>query len=80
MKPGVQKVKVAHPGGAHRPYHSRWAISVYGKEPGVPDEDYEGYEESLEEFANNGEGGEGCFTVHLEEGCPFGTFGTQPFT
>jgi hypothetical protein len=40
-----------------RGYHSRWALSVYGKEPGVPDEEYVGYEESLEEFEKHGKGG-----------------------
>lgn len=37
-----------------RPYHSRWAVSVYGKDPSVPPEDYEGYEEELAEFEKNG--------------------------
>ena len=37
-----------------RPYHSRWAVSVYGKDPSVPPEDYEGYDAELAEFEKNG--------------------------
>lgn len=36
-----------------RPYHSRWALSVYGPEPGTPPEDLVGYEEELAEFERN---------------------------
>lgn len=37
-----------------RPYHSRWAVSVYGKDPSIPPEDYEGYEKELAEFEEHG--------------------------
>ena len=43
-----------HEHQCQRPYHSRWAVSVYGKDPSVPPEDYEGYEAELAEFEKHG--------------------------
>lgn len=43
-----------HEHQCRRPYHSRWAVSVYGKDPSVPPEDYEGYEAELAEFEKHG--------------------------
>ena len=37
-----------------RSYHSRWAISVYGKEPGAPMREYEGYEREMAAFRAKG--------------------------
>ena len=37
-----------------RSYHSRWAISVYGKEPGAPTREYEGYEREMAAFRAKG--------------------------
>ena len=37
-----------------RSYHSRWSISVYGKEPGAPKEEYEGYEGEMHEYKQKG--------------------------
>ena len=46
------------PGRSFRPsrrsYHSRWAISVYGKEPGAPKKEYEGYEKEMVAFKRKG--------------------------
>jgi 16S rRNA (cytidine(1402)-2'-O)-methyltransferase len=38
----------------HRHYHSRWSISVYGKEPGAPRSEYEGYETEIREYKRKG--------------------------
>ena len=39
----------------HRTYHSRWAVSTYGKDPTVPDSDYDGYDDELEEYERDGD-------------------------
>ena len=44
----------APPSFAAREYHSRWMVSTYGKEPGTPDEEYEGYEDELAAFEREG--------------------------
>jgi 16S rRNA (cytidine(1402)-2'-O)-methyltransferase len=44
----------APPSVAAREYHSRWMVSTYGKEPGTPDEEYEGYEDELAAFEREG--------------------------
>ena len=44
----------APPSFAAREYHSRWMVSTYGKEPGTPDAEYEGYEDELAAFEREG--------------------------
>ena len=42
------------PSFAAREYHSRWMVSTYGKEPGTPDAEYEGYGDELAAFEREG--------------------------